>query len=408
MKYRLHHSDKYRDSFFTTAKIIQGVAGIRNVLNPKWGKPYILSLNLPELVTERLAKVTDDDLKTLDREQLGLLSGNVQGLLSIVLDAAKQAEFAEKSQLTICLRLLNSGVLAKRLDGVAQLEMSIASLRPRDAAPPQQAGHFGQPQQHQIPHAHFLTPAFVVNWINENKVLDVLLARDSHEQVIKRTPPVLKFLAQQNALKPVHVSLLWTAGVGKTDAVVRIVYDTLADLSQELSEEHLDELFKKILEKKLPEYRDFDLKFIRDFTINAVHSVKPGDSKSSKTAQDKWYGLDIFWQILQSAEGVVSAQITQLASTYLTNLLAQPQFNPQLAVYLDKCMKTLQSGSAGAVLQALRLAHLIVEVAAPDQATKGKHSKEEVIAKLEKDHKLLAALVVCNHPHPLCVSIARF
>ncbi len=83
---------------------------------------------------ERLSKVTDEDLKTLDREQLGLLSTNVQNLLGMVLDSSKLVEFSEKSALTICLRLLNSGVLAKRLDGAAQLEASLLSLRPRDAA----------------------------------------------------------------------------------------------------------------------------------------------------------------------------------------------------------------------------------------------------------------------------------
>ncbi len=78
--------------------------------------------------------------------------------------------------------------------------------------------------------------------------------------------------------------------MGKAESVVRVVYDTLADLSQELSEEHADELFKRISEKKIVEYRDFDLKFVRDFTMNAVRTAKtPG----------KWYGLDIFWQILQ-------------------------------------------------------------------------------------------------------------
>jgi len=77
----------------------------------------------------------------------------------------------------------------------------------------------------------------------------------------------------------------------------------------------------------------------------------------------------------------------------LTNLLAQPQFNPQLAVYLDKCIKSLHTGSAAAILQSLRLAQQIIEGGAPEQATKGKHSKEDVIAKLEKDHKLLASLM---------------
>ena len=88
--------------------------------------------------------------------------------------------------------------------------------------------------------------------------------------MIRRSPPILKFLSSQGALQPHHVTLLWSAGVGKAESVVRIVYDTLADLSQELSEEHADALFARFGDKKIAEYRDYDMKFVREFTLNAV------------------------------------------------------------------------------------------------------------------------------------------
>ncbi len=35
VRFRLHNADKFKDSFFTTAKLIQAITAGRNVLNPK-------------------------------------------------------------------------------------------------------------------------------------------------------------------------------------------------------------------------------------------------------------------------------------------------------------------------------------------------------------------------------------
>ena len=63
-------------------------------------------------------------------------------------------------------------------------------------------------------------------------VVTLLLGSSSHEQIIKRSPGILKFLAASNALTVGHINLLWKAGLGKHEELVRIVYATLADLSQ--------------------------------------------------------------------------------------------------------------------------------------------------------------------------------
>ncbi len=140
---------QFKDSFSCTTKLISALAVIRPTLERKFAESFVASLNLPALTEQRLAKVTDEDLKTLDKEQLANLSVNVQKLLSLVMTPEKLAEFSERSQLAISLRLVNSGVLAKRLDGAQQLEAFLGALRragqPAPAADPAAAASSAAP-----------------------------------------------------------------------------------------------------------------------------------------------------------------------------------------------------------------------------------------------------------------------
>jgi hypothetical protein len=110
----------------------------------------------------------------------------------------------------------------------------------------------------------------LVQWLEDQDVVAILLGPGSHEQVIKRSPGILKFLAEHNKLSVHHVDLLWSIVTGKHENQVRIVHDALADLTSALSEDHLDALNARISERDLRDYHEYDLNFVRLFTVNAV------------------------------------------------------------------------------------------------------------------------------------------
>ena len=133
----------------------------------------------------------------------------------------------------------------------------------------------------------------MINWINENKVLEVVLDQQ-HEQVISRSPIILKFLAQHNALTNKHIDLLCQASIGQHEHITRIVYNTLAEIAEELNKEQLQLIMKHIQQKPYDEYKDYDLYFLKSFTINAVKATYHDQHHDLC-----YYGLDIFWQMIQ-------------------------------------------------------------------------------------------------------------
>jgi hypothetical protein len=204
--------------------------------------------------------------------------------------------------------------------------------------------------------------------------------------LMNSSPGLLKFLASNGALTVDHVEQLWNCSIGKHEGLVRIVYDTLAALAEELSESQLDSLFTRITAVPFADYTDFVLSFIKNFTINAV--------KGQKETVTKWYGLDLFWQMFQDDVKVSPAIATQSASM-LKDLLEQNTFETQRAVYLEKCMIGLREGKS--VIQCLRVAKTIISMypnpKPAAQRVAGDFSWEDLIAATETRYGLLNLFV---------------
>ncbi len=213
-----------------------------------------------------------------------------------------------------------------------------------------QAMHGGvQPK----PAARYLSSKQAAKWIEEQKLIPLVLGKDSsHPELIKRTPPVMKFLAQNKALSKEALDLLWTAGIGKHEALVRVVYDALAEIASELPEAQLESLFARIKEIPLNQFTDILMNFLRVFTINALKG------QPAKKA-DGWYGLDIYWRLIQDGVDLPS-EFIELAHKILIDLLGRPQFESQRKVYVEKCMIGLRDDQS--VVASLRLTKQIFDL----------------------------------------------
>lgn len=323
------------DPFLAVSQYIRALVVIRPHLDPTFAKGYIENLRLRDLVGHRLKSIVDDELKTLDKDSFAIFTEQVSQLLSCLIETPALNEFLQKTSLEVSLRLLKAEILEKRINGILDLQDTIDRSKRN---------------YHRRDEIGVLSPQYLIKWLEDNKVVAILLDMGSHEQVIKRSSGILKFLAQHDSLTVEHIDLLWSLATAKHEDLVRIVYDTLADLAQALSEEHLDALYNRITERPLHEFQDYDLNFVKHFTINAV---------KGRRNPNKWYGLSLFWRMVQDDSGV-SDEIGDYAATVLFTLLEQRLFTTQRLVYLDHCIEGLKKGDS--IVQCLRLAKLIIHM----------------------------------------------
>jgi hypothetical protein len=213
------NSTTFDDSFFTVALLIKFLAISRSLLSQEFSTTLFGSVKLQELLQARIRKITDQELKTLNKDAINDMVRDVESLLP---KSPATSEFIEKINLEIALRLLSAKVLEKRLNGCAELEETIKKVMRKEregkagAGPPAAAeGAAGGPpagppnnvivplpppvvaqgqaqaaqqQQQQAtgPSAKFLTQEYLIKWIDDNKVVDIFLGPSSHEQIIKR------------------------------------------------------------------------------------------------------------------------------------------------------------------------------------------------------------------------------
>ncbi|ETO14020.1 ubiquitin domain-containing protein [Reticulomyxa filosa] len=62
------------------------------------------------------------------------------------------------------------------------------------------------------PHAlKFITSKYLLKWIEENKLLEILFGPKSHPQLMKQATDILKFISMEGGLTLGHLSIIWGA-----------------------------------------------------------------------------------------------------------------------------------------------------------------------------------------------------
>jgi hypothetical protein len=108
-------------------------------------------------------------------------------------------------------------------------------------------------------------------WLLDNKVMEIIFGTGTHIEIVKRSQPIIKFLARfaPASFDDSIVDLVWRCQDGKHEEMVRTVYEVIEHVVPYLSLENVDKFFNKIrLETRIDEKY---LLFLKQFTVNAMH-----------------------------------------------------------------------------------------------------------------------------------------
>jgi len=424
-----------RRSFISVCSLIKMFSNMKDFLTSDFLNALAQSVDFQQLIEIGFANVTDEELKKIGNDDaLTKVTKGVETLLLASKSESEVCQFTEVTNCNLALRLLNSQVLEKKMNGMAKLQKIITSVdpntadipSPKTAEPVSIIGPLPYPQrgarakvEEIVPPAKFLTPVSLRNWIFDREVLNIILSSQQHPEIVRRSPSVLKFLARQGALTTEHINLLWTiVAAGTHEDLSRIVYDTFADIAQDMSKPHLDFLFSRIEAKPFHDYQDFDINYVKTFTENAVKA-------SAKSAPGNWYGLDLLFRM--STDAKLSSEIRSLARGSLKELLSQSLFASQTAVYECKAIRglNLQGSFNPSFFSCLNLLTLIFNIddAHVQQVEKEQDSLVDLVlagaelyirtAREIKTQKLITeaknVCYVANLPHTVCIeSVLNF
>ena len=81
-----------------------------------------------EIVSQRLAGMTEKEIKEIDKESISMVLKNLKEFLTLALTEQETAKFIEINQLNMSFRFLKSTYLEKKLKGLQEIKSMISSI----------------------------------------------------------------------------------------------------------------------------------------------------------------------------------------------------------------------------------------------------------------------------------------
>lgn len=207
----------------------------------------------------RLTRCLDDSnaLKQLTRVEW---EESLLALHRVVPESPATQDRLEHFRLDFAWQLLQSAVLDKKTLGLKLINDVIDRVQP----------HTRILKNNYIKR---LTPPALLQWVQQTHVLEYLLRRNTHWELLRLGESLLTFCVAQQPLAPPQVEALWAWCVSGDDHAARVVSELLLKLTLKLRPPALTQLTGLLARVPLADYSVQFLCLVQDFTRQALISL---------------------------------------------------------------------------------------------------------------------------------------
>lgn len=191
------------------------------------------------LIKKYMEGLTDEELKKESKQESKneVISTIIRSMKSLASRLNDQEEFCkqlEKLRLQMILRLLQVSSFNGKMNALNEINRVISNV-----------SYYGH-RHHGYDDIEYLTMEMVAEWLQENRVLSVILKDNLHQpQYVEKLDKIIRFAIKVKTLTLDDLDTIWNAQIGKHEAIVKNVHDLLAKLAWDFSAEQLDHLFSR-------------------------------------------------------------------------------------------------------------------------------------------------------------------
>eukprot|EP01119_Soliformovum_irregulare_P014939 TRINITY_DN4142_c0_g1_i2.p1 TRINITY_DN4142_c0_g1~~TRINITY_DN4142_c0_g1_i2.p1 ORF type:complete len:2758 (-),score=812.11 TRINITY_DN4142_c0_g1_i2:29-8302(-) len=365
-------NDQDRLSLVGTRHILKSVAKILHYLKQEPLTSFYDQVK--PTVFESVLSLNDEELKGETVRTLSEICEVMRDLTWYAHRASpSHAQPMEQFILDVAYKCFVSPYLDKRVHGLTEIKEMFIQIAKKEEKPT--TSSFRVPI--------WMNAQYLVNFIKEKQIMEQLYGGLNIE-LMKRATDILKYMAQFHLLDRKYLDLMWEASQGKHEAIVHVIYTTATGIADSLSIEDIDYLFEKF--KAIP-YSQYDMQtivMVRSFSVTGIN-------QTSFPMKKGWYGLPIFWALIQENAGVPT-DIAMFANNTLWEFLNWPPCHAERSTYLEKCVENIRNGDS--VILTQQLMNKIIGSYESDKETVGMDdTPESVIAWLEKEFDLLRLIL---------------
>ena len=190
------------------------------------------------LINHNMILLNTNDLRSLNLAKIDAMIKKLEMnvLPRVRKDTKQAAEYNERFFLVFSMFLFKCDLLPRRLDGLKRL-LELADSTKR----------------YHMKKAKFLEPEHILKCFREEDLLIELFKVGQHQEVLRRSTEVLKWLASNSSLELVDVQMLWEAGntTGRDIDTTSLIYKIICELSNQYDEEHYIFFAKMFAEETL-------------------------------------------------------------------------------------------------------------------------------------------------------------
>ena len=220
-----------------------------------------------QAIKARLIGIQDKHVRDIKKAHVETLYKSLAALQLRTMEKAVSLKDLEIFKLNMCKKYLRSENLEPRIQGMRELKDIIDN------------------NQSWSPNKQ-LTFQFLVEWMAENNVFELLWGKRTHQQIVERSNTIFKFLLDEGYMTLEYLQLVWDASGAYKPEVFKII----TDYSYYLKQPHKEFICTKITEKSAADLdmSDFEL-------LSEIGRFGQDDGFKNKLAE-------FFWRIVVSAE----------------------------------------------------------------------------------------------------------
>ena len=340
-------------------------------------------------IQRRLTFISDKEIKDLDREILVKFLFRAQNLLIHYFPQEEIYLMTETAELDLSLKFLTCPYFEKRLRGINEIKELTEKIEFHE-------DFAKEPQQYSSIYSQKMTKKLnakmFIEWINKNKIFDLILGDSIHIEIIKRTHEIIKFIAKFEKLPLNLLDLLWNSCAGKHEAITIGIYNLIVEIADILDTQGINYLKQKINSIPDEEQNDITLNLVKGFAQKTLpsSSIKALKEGSYEVDESKFHCVDTLWRLMLD-ESKLSPTLSENALNGLIETLKERSCQDLKKVYLRASLEKIRKNES--VSQCINLVHSLLSTTFHTHRYDIENSLGGVLEQLDTEFDIVELLI---------------
>ena len=201
---------------------IGSVLSAFNTIKPIAKKEFIEDLVVAgeKAFFQKLDSLGEKEIKDVNKDLLLYSLNSMKGFLKLKYTEEQTEKIINSYEKNLFIKFIESPYLEKRLNGLTEIKRMIDTVDPTIL----------QIACSRNTKLKYITSDDLVNWVIQSNILEKIINENAHAELIKRTSPILIFLAKRDKITNEIIDLLWKCQHEKHEDIIRVVYDIICNI----------------------------------------------------------------------------------------------------------------------------------------------------------------------------------